>query len=175
VFRIEHYFFRSTAVGLRMFQAAAYPRFPFCDNRMVDFFCGLPSDYMFARRLQIDYLRRHAPELARIEWQGYDANLFNYQHFHTWHLPKRAAKRALRTLTRRRAVAENWQVQLLGAQESSRLEALLLRPGHPLHEFVDPARVQELLLSFRRSAPGDGTAYTVCMLLTFAASLERYG
>ena len=64
-----------------MFQPGAFPRLPFYDTRLSDFFCTVPSEFVSQRRLQIDYLKNFAPDLARIKWQVYDTNLYRHQHF----------------------------------------------------------------------------------------------
>ena len=80
------------------FKRRPYPRLPFYDTRISDFFGTVPSTFVSRRRLQIDYLKRYAPDLARIKWQVYDTNLFRYQFFNSWLLPKRAVKKAWRLL-----------------------------------------------------------------------------
>lgn len=98
-FKTEQWSFRWSLSPIRVFQSAAFPRLVFYDTRLTDFFCTVPSEYMSGRRLQIDYLKRFAPDLARITWQVYDTNLYRYQYFNTWLLPKRALKKAWRILT----------------------------------------------------------------------------
>ena len=61
-----------------MYQAGAFPRLPFYDTRLADFFATVPTAFVKGRRLQIDYLKRFAPDLARIKWQAYDTNLYRY-------------------------------------------------------------------------------------------------
>ena len=42
-FKTDQWSFRWTTASLRMFQAAAFPRLPFYDSRLTDFFCTVPS------------------------------------------------------------------------------------------------------------------------------------
>ena len=166
--------FRWTLPSLRMYQVAAFPRTPFLDPRMIDFFCTLPSWMVHGRRLQIEFLKRFAPELARVRWQVYDADLFNYQHFNTWLLPRRAWKKARRILSRRPVIQRNWEVQFFAPGQWERLADWLLRPGLRLHDFVGAGRIRELLDRFHAS-PSAADGYTVSMLLTFSAWLEMVG
>jgi len=174
-FKTEQWSFRWSLPPIRVFQSAAFPRLVFYDTRLADFFCTVPSEYLSGRRLQIDYLKRFAPDLARITWQPYDTNLYRYQYFNTWLLPKRAFKKAWRILTRKKIIERNWEVQFLCPSGRAGLEHWLLRPGLRLHEFVSPKAVQQLLDDFYKAPLENGRGYTVSMLLTFSAWLETYG
>ncbi|MGH7410397.1 MAG: hypothetical protein ACREJ6_04960, partial [Candidatus Methylomirabilis sp.] len=174
-FKTEQWSFRWTLASLRMFQPGASPKLPFYDTRLSDFFATVPTEFVAGRRLQIDYLKRFAPDLARIRWQAYDTNLFWYPYFSSWLLPKRAVKKGIRLLTRKHVIERNWEVQFLSEQGRQGLERWLLRPGLRLHEFVSPRAVETLLEGFCTAPPEGGRGYTVSMLLTFSAWLECYG
>ena len=148
---------------------------PFYDTRLSDFFGTVPSEFVSQRRLQIDYLKRYAPDLARIKWQVYDTNLFRYHAFNTWLLPKRAVKKAWRLLRGKPVIERNWEVQFLNPQGRRGLEHWLLRPGLRLHEFFPPAALAGLLQDFFQDPLAQKRGYTVSMLLTFSVWLEHYG
>ncbi len=158
---------------VRVFQSAALPALVFYDHRLVDFFCTVPNTYLSRRRLQIDYLKRYAPDLARLPWQVYDADLFNYQYYNSWLLPKRALKKAWRTIRQEPVIERNWEVQFLCLEGKSGLQRWLLQPGLRLHEFVSPKAIQELLQGFF-AAPQPDHGYSVSMLLTFSTWLELH-
>ncbi len=174
-FKTEQWSFRWTLASIRMYQAGAFPRLPFYDTRLTDFFATMPSAFVKGRRLQIDYLKRFAPDLARIPWQAYDTNLFWYPYFSSWLLPKRAAKKGMRILTGKRVIERNWEVQLLGEQGRQGLKQWLRRPGLLLHEFISPHAVEGLIEDFYAAPLEKGHGYTVSMLLTLSAWLECYG
>lgn len=174
-FKTEQWSFRWSLTPIRVFQSAAQPRLVFYDARLADFFCTVPSQYVAGRRLQIDYLKRYSPDLARIPWQVYDADLFTYQHFNTWLLPRRALKKAWRVITRQKVIERNWEVQFLCQVGRRGLQEWLLRPGLRLHAFVSPGALSELLDEFYRAPLTPGRGYAIAMLLTFSAWLERYG
>src|SRR3989442_6458081 len=121
--------FRWTLPSLRAYQLGAFPRLPFLDPRMLDFFCTVPTRLVRSRRLQIEYLKRFAPDLARIRWQAYDTNLFRVRHFHTWLTPVRVAKKLWRVVRRRPVIQRNWEVQFFAPGQWKRLQDWLLRPG----------------------------------------------
>ena len=173
-YKTEQWSFRWTLASLRMYQAGAFPRLPFYDTRMTDFFASVPSAFVKGRRLQIDYLKRFAPDLARIDWQAYGTNLYRYRFFDSLLLPARAAKKALRLLRRLPAPQRNWEVQFLGPENRRRLEESLLGQGRRLHEFVSPQEIRSLLEAFHAAPFGEGRGYSVSMLLTFSSWLEAY-
>ena len=173
-FKTDKWSFRWTASSLRMFQAAVFPRLPFYDTRLTDFFSTVPSNFLRGRRLQIDYLKRYAPDLARITWQGHEANLFDYQK-KSKVLPKRIVKKAWRTLRQTKPVERNWEVQLLSTEGRQGLEATLMKTRLRIHEFVSPQKIRDLLDRFYVDPYSEKRGYTVSMLLTLSAFLERHG
>ena len=174
-FKTEQWSFRWTLASIRMFQAGAFPRLPFYDTRLTDFFATVPTRMVRGRRLQVDYLKRFAPDLARIKWQAYDTNLYRYSHFDTWLLPSRAVKKAIRALRRTQVPQRNWEVQFLSERGRRSLEGVLLRPGSRLLELVGPEDVRSLLGRFFAAPLEEGRGYTVSMLLTLSSWLEAYG
>ena len=173
-FKTEQWSFRWSIPPTRVFQSAAWPRKVFYDTRLADFFCTVPVRFLRGRQLQIDYLKRFAPDLARITWQAYDADLYHYQEFNTWQLPKRAVKKAWRSFRGDRAIQRNWEVQFLHLKGRPGLERWLIQTGLKLHEFISVAPLKALIEDFYRE-PLPARAYPLSMLLTFSAWLEMYG
>lgn len=172
VFKTEQWAFRWTLASLRMYEAAAFPRIPFLDPRMVEFFCTVPTQMVRGRRLQIEYLKRHAPRFARIEWQPYEASLYAYRWSPLWMKPVRAWRKLKRAVRGEKPIQRNWEVQFFSPGQWERLEGILLRKGSALQELVAAEKVQALLEGFREK-PDGANGYTVSMLLTFAVWLER--
>ncbi len=175
VFKTEAWSFRWTTASLRMFQAAAFPRLPFYDQRLVDFFCTVPSAFVQDRRMQIDYLKRFAPDLARVKWQVADTNLYRYQRWGALRFAKRAVKKMWRMATGAKVLQRNWEVQFTGPSGEAGLQQWLLRSGLRLHEYVPREKVQALVDAFRVAPVEEGRGYTISMLVTFSAWLERNG
>jgi asparagine synthase (glutamine-hydrolysing) len=173
-FKTDNWSFRWSLAPIRIFQSAASPRLVFYDQRITDFFQTVPSNFLVGRQFQIDYLKRFAPDLARISWQVYDANLHQYQWFNTLLLPKRILNKLGRMLRGKKVLQRNWEVQFLSQQGKTGLENWLLKPGLHLHEFLSPAQIKMLLEDLYRS-PKASDGYTISMLLTFSAWLEKYG
>jgi hypothetical protein len=165
---------RWTTASLRAYQTGLFPFLPFYDTRIADFFSTVPSDYLPGRKLQIAYLKRFAPDLARITWQVYDANLYSYQYFNTWQIPRRAVKKIWRGISGRRTQERNWEVQFLHPAGRTGLEHWLLAPGLKLHNLIAVQQVRALLDDLF-AAPNRETGYVASMLLTFSTWLEQYG
>ena len=165
---------RWTLASIRMYQAGLFPLLPFYDNRLVDFFLRVPSDFMIERKLQIEYIKRVAPDLAAVRWQPYNANLYNYKYFNSWLLPQRAAKKLVRILRNEQVIQRNWEVQLLNSKGRLGLFRWLLEDGLKLHEFVSVNRLENLLQEFFQN-PNSASGYAVSMLLTLSVWLEKYG
>jgi asparagine synthetase B (glutamine-hydrolysing) len=165
---------RWTTASLRMFQPAAFPRLPFYDNRMVDFCCTIPASFLQGRRLQIEYLKRYHPDLARITWDRTDSSLFFQQFYDSWLLPKRMYKKLRRVITGKRHIGRNWEVQLLGPTGRDGIERHLLGSGLRIHDVVPRAFTTDLVAR-TYSAPDAGNGYALNQLLTLSLWLEKYG
>lgn len=174
-FKTEQWSARWTTASLRMYQASAWPRLPFYDTRLGDFFATVPTKYVAGRRLQIDYLKRFAPDLAAVPWQVSGASLFKAGRPDPLAVARRGFNKARRTLAGRQVIERNWEVQFLNEGGRRGLEQWLLRPGLRLHEFVAPQAIEALLAAFHASPQSGKRGYTVSMLLTFSAWLEMYG
>lgn len=171
-FKTDHWSFRWTTTSLRMFQSAAFPRLPFYDTRLTDFFATVPTSFLRGRQLQVDYLKQYAPDLARIEWPAAGADLFHCQRPELWRLARRAGNKIQRLLAGRAPVERNWQVQFQGAPGQAGLRHWLLRPGLRLHDLVPRRQIAALLDEFHAAPLVAGRGYTVSMLLTFSVWLQ---
>jgi len=171
--KTQSWSFRWTLASLRVYQAGLFPLLPFYDNRMADFFCRIPSYMVRGRRLQIDYLKRFAPDLARVEWQPYGANLYQYQHYNSWQLPRRVLNKLSRIFSGKQILRRNWEVQFLNENGRNGLQQWLLEPGLKIHNYVRKKQLVDFVNDFY-AVPDARNGYAVSMLLTFSAWLEAY-
>ena len=171
--KVNQWVFRWTLASIRMFQPGAFPILPYFDPRIVDFFCTVPSKFVIGRKMQVEYLKRYAPDLARINWQVYNANLYNYQYHNSWNLPMRAYNKFTRFLKGQPVIQRNWELQFLGESGRNGVIENLLRPGLMLHDFVSPIKIKELIDGFY-AHPTSKDGYVVSMLLTFSARIESF-
>ncbi len=173
-YKTEEWSFRWSIPPIRVFQSGTLPKLVFYDTRLTDFFQAVPTQYLSGRRLQIEYIKRFSPELARIPWQVYGVNLYWYRYFNSWLLPLRAWRKLVRILRRQCIVQRNWEVQLLFSErERNHLRDWLLDPALPLHHYVERRETEKLVDQFLSlNAPDGAIGYTVSMLLTFSMWLE---
>jgi asparagine synthase (glutamine-hydrolysing) len=170
-YKTSQWAFRWSNASLRAFEMGSTPRIPYYDVDIVDFFCTVPTEFVRDRRLQIDHLKRYAPDLARIRWQQADANLYFAKYGYWLGLPRRGIKKLRRKFTGERPIQRNWEVQFLSPEGHKSLKNWLLAPGSKLHEFVSLQDVSNLIVDFYEE-PSGAAGYTVSMLLTFAVWLE---
>jgi asparagine synthase (glutamine-hydrolysing) len=173
LWKTQNWSFRWTLASLRMYQAKLFPLLPFYDNRMVDFFLTLPSTLVKERSFQIDYLKRYAPDLAKIRWQPFDANLYEYKNFNTWLLPRRIFKKMKRSLSGKPTIQRNWEIQFLKNGGPQNLRKWLCTPGLRLHNYAEKSDVEDAVQSFLKK-PDSANGYEMSMLLTLSAWLEHY-
>jgi hypothetical protein len=173
-YKTEQWSFRWSLPPTRIFQSAAWPRRIFYDTRLADFFLTVPGSFLSERKLQIDYLKRFAPDLAAVTWQATDANLYRYGGFDLWQLPRRILKKISRTVRRQAVIQRNWEVQFMHREGRAGLECWLTRSGLKLHEFVPVPKIKTLIEDLYREQ-GSSQAYPLSMLMTFSAWLETYG
>ncbi len=171
-FKTEQWSARWTTASIRMYQAAAFPRLPFYDTRLSDFFTTVPTAFVAGRRLQIDYLKRYAPDLAAVAWQETGSSLFKVGRRDPLARARRAVNKGRRMVSGRRVIERNWEVQYLNPDGRRGLERWLLQPGLLLHDFVSPKRMTDELEAFYASPWTDKRSYPISMLLTFSAWLE---
>ena len=173
-FKTEQWSARWTTASIRAFQAAAFPRLPFYDTRLTDFFSTVPTAFVAGRRLQIDYLKRYAPDLAAVAWQQTGSKLSRAGRPDPLALVRRAINKGRRRVSGRTVIEGNWEVQFLNPEGRLCLEHWLLRPGLSIFEFVSPRRLAGLVDEFYASPHTDKRSYPIAMLLTFSAWLELH-
>lgn len=124
---------RWTSVNLSIFNAKKTISLPYYDQRMCEFICTLPEDYLNDRKLQIAYIKKKVPQLAKITWQ--DHRPFNLNNFHLnktpFNLPYKILnklKRETNAILGRPYIERNWELQFVGKDNESRLKERLMNP-----------------------------------------------
>ncbi|MBX3744359.1 MAG: hypothetical protein KF833_03550 [Verrucomicrobiae bacterium] len=172
--KTDHWSSRWTLASIRMFRAATIPRLPFYDSRIADFFLTVPTRQLAGRRLQIEYLKRQAPALARVPWQETGVDLFSPAPAGVTALLHRLLNKLDRVRRGDPGWSRNWEVQFGGPQGRAGLELWLTRPGLRLHDLFPRAAIQDLLKTFAPGRSGGAEGYTVSMLLTTSVALETF-
>ncbi len=166
---------RWTAVNLAVFQEKQPITVPYFDDRMCEFICTLPEEYLADRKLQIEYIKQQNPEVAKIIWQSNKPfNLYNYdKNKSPKNLPYRMVnklQRETKTLLGKPYIQRNWELQFLGNENDLALKGFLF--SEELEGLVSKETTERFYKSFKT---GDKVNYShpVSMLLTLALKMKQ--
>lgn len=166
---------RWTNLGFAIFEGTNPIEAPYYDDRMAEFICGIPEEYLADRKIQIAYLKNQSPEVAKITWQAEKPyNLYNFHKNQSPHnLPYRIVdklKRMAKEKMGKPYIQRNWELQFLGMENDEKLQAHLF--GENLHPFLS----KELLARFYnkfKSVDLVKYSHPLSMLLTLAVWWRR--
>jgi hypothetical protein len=161
---------RWTSVNLSVFEAAHPIALPYYDDRMCEFICTVPEEYLADRKLQLAYIKQQNPELAKITWQEHRPyNLYNFEKNKSPHnLAYRFGNKLRRELQNKMGkpyIQRNWELQFLGMENDERLQDRLF--GENLHPFLSKPLMARFYNNFKAV---DAVKYShpLSMLLTLA-------
>jgi len=176
-FKSRYYVPRWTNVSLAYFGQVHPLSIPYFHDDMCAFICGVPEAHLADRQIQIAYMQEKTPELARIPWQKYDPyDLNSYHRFPTAaNLPRRAWRKVKRETARRllgrRLVQRNWEIQLYGAENQTKLRRYLFE--QPAFRELLPNELAADFYRRFREAPLQ-YAHPVSMLLTLSLFSKKF-
>jgi len=176
-FKSLHWAPRWANVNLKVFTSRRDMFIPYYHDEMCKFICMVPEEYLADRNIQIEYIKHKAPELARIPWQAYDLDLYNYQHFNTIYFPRRVYRYARRVIREKiiripGMIQRNWELQFLGKENEQHLERWLFETPE-LDELVPKQIIQDFYYRFKKIDPVK-YSHPVSMLLTLAVWCKRF-
>ena len=169
-FKSKYWAPRWTSVNLSIFEAAKPVTLPYYDNRMCEFICSIPEDYLKDRKLQIAYIKKRNPELAKLVWQ--DKRPYNLYNYTTPNSLKTLAykvanklKRISLRLSGHQYIQRNWELQFLGDENRRQLEFVL--KDSKLSELIPEKLINTYINGFYNS-DALKNAHVLNMLLTLA-------
>ncbi len=161
---------RWTSINLSIFEAAHPIQLPYYDNRMCEFICTIPEEYLADRKLQIAYIKQRNPKVARVMWQDNKPyNLFNYRKNKSpQNLPYRIKNKLIREIQGKlgkKYIQRNWELQFLGEENDKQLTSYLFQKE--FMEFIGEQTVTDIYDKFKTK---DAVFYShaVSMLLTLS-------
>ncbi len=161
---------RWTSVNLSVFEAAHPISLPYYDDRMCEFVCTVPEEYLADRKLQIAYIKQQNPALAKITWQDHRPfNLYTFEkNISPNNLPYRIGnklKRELKSKIGKPYIQRNWELQFLGMENDEKLQHWLFSEN--LHPFISKPLLAKFYNNFKTV---DAVRYShpLSMLLTLA-------
>jgi hypothetical protein len=126
-FKTKFYVSRWTCTNLDIFDRFGNKNVPFFDDRMCDFICNVSENLLNNRKIQIEYIKRYAPSLAKVEWQEHSPfNLYNYK-FDKFplNLPNRLINKLKIMRSQKKYIQRNWELQFLGDENDKILKQYL--------------------------------------------------
>ena len=164
---------RWTSSNLSVFESQKPITLHYYDNRMCEFICKVPEKYLAGRQIQIEYLKRSAPELAKIEWQ--DQRPFNLYNYHLnkfpYNFPYRLMRKLKNSVTNKKYIQRNWELQFLGENNEKQLENRLFNEQKLLSWLP-----KEVILEYYQKFQSENDVYfshSVSMLLTLSLFSKR--
>jgi hypothetical protein len=159
---------RWTSTNLSVFEAVKPISLPYYDDRMCEFICTIPEKYLAGRQIQIEYLKLRMPALARITWQDHRPfNLYTYKNNKfPYNFPYRVLDKLKRTITSKKFIQRNWELQFLGKDNAAELEKWLFE-NEDFKTLLNPEIVKAYYTNFKNK---DSVYYShdVSILLTLS-------
>tara|TARA_B100001115_G_C15772020_1_gene378917 strand:- start:117 stop:1067 length:951 start_codon:yes stop_codon:yes gene_type:complete len=172
-----HYVKNWTNINMKVFSKYNAVYAPYQDEKMCEFVCGIPENYLSGRKIQIEYIKSKSPALAKVPWQQYDLDLYNYSQFNGIYFPRRVYRFVNRIISEKifrknPLIQRNWELQFLGSQNKEQLQRFLFR-NENLYELVPEAIIKKYYDLFSNS---DSVKYShpITMLLTFSVWAKRF-
>ena len=166
---------RWTSTNLSVFQEKRGVTLPFYDDRMCEFICTMPEEYLADRKLQLAYIKKRNKELGKITWQSQKPfNLYTFpKNKFPFNFPYRVwskIKREGNAIFGNPYIQRNWELQFLGKENDEQLKRYLF--GDELLALIPKEYVEKFYERFQK---GDKIAYShsVSMLLTLALKMKQ--
>ena len=123
---------RWTSVNLAVFENEQPVTLPYYDDRMCEFICTVPEALLANRQIQIEYIKKRNPKIAKIVWQDKRPfNLYNYYwHKFPYNFPYRVItklQRVINGMLKAPHVQRNWELQFLGQDNDEMLKNYLYK------------------------------------------------
>ena len=173
-FKSLHWAPRWNLVNLEYFRYVHPVAMPYYDDELCKFICSVPEEYLSSRKIQIEYIKRCSPALAKQTWQEHRPfNLYNYHFDQTpLNLPYRIYDKIRRVLKKKDQISMNWELQFLGEVNNQNLYNNLFGEG-TLGDLVPEKTVKKFYNLFIKNSPSV-YAHPISMLLALGQFKKNY-
>ncbi len=176
-FKTLHWAKRWADSNLKVFSSTKKMIIPYYDKRMLSFVAKIPENHLSKRKIQIEYIKRYAPEIASIPWQEYDLNLYRYKFFNSLYFPRRVynyTKRVIdkKIFNRKEIIQRNWELQFLGDENDKNLKMWLFETEE-LFDIVPKDLIYDFYELFKNKNPVK-YSHPISMLLTLAVWTKNF-
>jgi len=140
---------------------------PYYDDTMCKLICQIPENLLSNRKIQIEYIKRINPFLAKIEWQQHRPyNLYNYH----WNVfPFNILFKIKNKLTKKRLIQRNWELQFIGKENEKNIEEHLF--ASQIGNIIPEKFVKKIYNNFKSN--NFKYSHPLSMLLTLALFSNR--
>ncbi len=165
---------RWTSVNLSVFEAAKPIALPYYDTRLCEFICTVPEKYLAGRQIQIAYIKKRMPALAKLTWEAQRPfNLYTYKHNKfPWNLPYRLVNKIKRLTNSQPYIQRNWELQFLGTNNDDALGTWLF--GNPSFDTIVSKDVREYIYNMFKNKDAVFYSHSVSMLLTLSVFAKKH-
>lgn len=167
---------RWTSIGLTFFASKHQMSLPYYDNRMCEFICNVPEEFLADRKIQIAYIKAKSTKIAKVTWQ--DARPFNLYNYNKnkvpYNLPYRLFnkfKREINKLLGKKYIQRNWELQFLG--KKNKAELINYFNTSNILQVVGKDIVDKTINEFY-SGNQKHTSHSLSMLLTLAVFSKNF-
>tara|TARA_B100000686_G_scaffold161211_1_gene168827 strand:+ start:12465 stop:13778 length:1314 start_codon:yes stop_codon:yes gene_type:complete len=170
-FKSLHWAPRWANENLKVFTKYGDIFIPYYNNEICNFICTIPEEFLAKRKIQIEYIKQKAPELAQIPWQAYDLDLYRYKQFNNIYFPRRIYRYIIRIIKEKfikipPVIERNWELQFLGDKNDQNLRRWLFN-NPKLHQIVPSTIIQDFYQKFKLADPIK-YSHPLSMLLTLS-------
>lgn len=168
-FKTSQWAHRWTTTNLSIFEAAHPITLPFYDDRMCEFICSIPEEFLADRKLQLAHLKDNKA-ISAITWHAQRPfNLYNYhKNKSPFNMPFRIKSKVSRELNKLKGqpfVQRNWELQFVGNENESQLKSRLYSKS--FNQFVPKQIVDDMHTKFMYK-DSIHYAHPLSMLLTLS-------
>lgn len=165
---------RWTTTNLSIFEAAGPITLPYYDDRMIEFICSTPEEFLADRKLQIAHIKQDK-KLANITWHEHKPfNLNTYQYNKVpYNLPYRIWNKLIREtkgLFGKPYIQRNFELQFLGADNDKNLSGYL--ESDIFNEFI-PKEITSYFYSQFKNKDYVFYSHPISMLLTLSVWFQN--
>jgi hypothetical protein len=161
---------RWTSINLSVFESVQPITLPYYDDRMCEFICTLPEAYLENRQLQIAYIKKRNPELAKITWQDqrpFNLNTYLYNKF-PYNIAYKFVNKLryeLNSALGQTYVQRNWELQFLGVTNKVKLRESMFDSG--LSDWIPDSLLHDYFEAFyNKDALGNAHALNMLLVLS---------
>jgi hypothetical protein len=158
---------RWTSSNLSIFEQAKPMFIPYYHDAMCAFITTVDERILSGRQVQIEYLKKWAPALAKIKWQTWGMDLYSYKNYYHWsHFPARVLQKIKSSVKSKPLIQRNWEIQFLGDDNARQLDNSLLHDAS-FTQWI-PKELSDSFLQLFREKDGVYYSHPVSILLTLS-------